>query len=475
MFIGRKEELEQLRSAVLSDEAQFIAVYGRRRIGKTFLVREAFGGKFEFQHAGLAKGGQAEQLAAFAESMKKQGGKAPSRPLKSWMEAFSLLRDKIQSSRAKKKVVFLDELSWMAASKNALLTALEYFWNSWASGRKDVVLVVSASSTSWMLNKVVHDKGGLYNRLTRRIWLRPFSLRECMEMTAKRKLAMTKIDVLKVYMAFGGVPYYWTLLEPGRSVAQNIDRLCFSESGQLRSEYDYLFSSLFTRPEPYVAIVSVLAKRKQGLTLGEIAEMGSIGVGGTLSRRLKELSACGFIREYRPYGKKKKDSLFQLIDPFTLFYFRFMENPPTDEHFIEHNLMGSKLKTWLGLSFELVCLLHVPQLKAGLGVSGVATNACCWRCEEDDDLGVSGHQIDLLIDRADGVINLCEMRYATLPYAISKDDEEDWAARVDDFLKVTKTKSSIQVTLVTPCGAKENTHRWAATNVLELDVLFIDS
>ena len=472
MIIGREEELGVLKEAFEAEESQFVAVYGRRRVGKTYLIRECFGERITFQHAGLAKGGQAIQLAAFCDSLARAGGRIKRKPA-NWLQAFSLLMDFLSGSRTKRKVVFLDELSWMSGGRgNGLLVALEYFWNTWASARKDIVLIVSSSSTSWMLNRVVHDKGGFYHRLNRKIPLHPFTLAECAEFSRKSGLGLSNADVLRAYMVFGGVPFYWTLLKKGMNIAQDFDALCFAKSGELRDEFDYLLGSLFARPKVYVDIVVSLGSSRQGLSRLEIMEAIKAGEGGDVSSKLRELEACGYIREYRPCGKKKKDSLFQLIDPFVLFYLRFMQRHPTDERFFQHNIKAPKVTSWMGLAFEIACLNHVGQLKAALGISGVATECSSWRCRADEDLGVSGHQIDLLIERADGVVNLCEMKYSAEPYVVTNKEESDWSARVDDFIKATGTNETVQFTLVTPYGLKKNTHSWVVQNVIEMTDLF---
>lgn len=471
MIFGRKEEMEILKAAYESADSQFVAIYGRRRVGKTFLVRETFAGKIDFQHAGVAKGGQSVQIAAFVDSLREQGAEVRNVP-KNWIEAFSLLKDRIKKSRAKKKVVFLDELSWMAAGKSGLLNALEFFWNSWASARKDVLLIVSSSATSWMLNKIVCDKGGFYHRLNHKIGLRPFTLAECKDFASRSRLSMSKDEILRAYMVFGGVPYYWTLLKRGDSIMQNVDRLCFQKNGELKDELDYLLRSLFAKPEPYLSIVLALGKSKQGLSRSEIIKEAHLSPGGDVSTMLKELAACEYIREYLPFGKKKKESVYQLVDPFVLFYLRFMEKSSTDEHFMQNNVQAAKVMVWEGLAFEMVCLLHVPQMKEALGIAGVATEVSSWRCQANEDLDVAGHQIDLLIDRSDNLINICEMKYSSSPYVVKKKDALEWYKRVQDFLTMTKTGKSVIITLVTPYGLKWGEHASVVQKTLILDDLF---
>ena len=226
MIISRTKELEALRSAKEADESRFVAVYGRRRVGKTFLVREAYEYHFVFQHAGLSPqdGGKEKkaQLEAFYVSLKKSGLRDFKKP-ESWLEAFSLLEDLIDLSDEPKKVIFIDELSWMDTRKSDFIPALEYFWNARMTARKDIVLVVCASATSWMMKKIVHNRGGLYNRLNLKINLQPFTLSECESFAAAKGIRMNRYQLLECYMILGGIPYYWDQLDKSLGLSQNID------------------------------------------------------------------------------------------------------------------------------------------------------------------------------------------------------------------------------------------------------------
>lgn len=471
MIVGRKEELALLKEAYEKDESQFIAVYGRRRIGKTYLVREAFNGDFFFSHSGVANSSKKEEIKAFCQSLRLQGTEI-NESISDWMSAFFYLQKKIETSTLSKKVIFFDELSWMASKKSdEFLKALEFFWNSWASNRKDILLIVSSSATSWLLNHVIHSKGGFYHRLNHSIKLLPFSLNECKEYVSKNSYFMSDDQILETYMVFGGVPYYWSLLRNGESVSQNVDRLCFSENGELQLEFECLYSSMFNQPNEYIKIVTALSKKRKGLTRKEIVETADIIDTGNLSKKLEELSVCGFIKEYLPFGKKKANSIFQLIDNFTIFYFHFMKTMPSDTHFYQSNVQSSKFNAWRGFSFELVCLQHIKQIKQALGISGVASEECSWINKSDEDLGVSGHQIDLLISRKDGIINMCEMKYSLKPYSLSKDEVNDYQTRISDFLKVTKTKSSIIFTLISPYGLIKNINSGIVAKVITLEDL----
>ena len=399
MLIGRKKEINLLHEIQNDDSSHFLAIYGRRRVGKTFLIREAFDYRFAFQHAGLSEGGMKGQIFAFVSSLKDAGYEVKKQP-KNWLEAFEYLKDLIRKSSEKKKIIFIDELSWMDTPKCDLMVALENFWNGFASARKDIVLIVCASATSWMLSKVVHNKGGLYNRLTEQIHLRTFCLGECEEYVKNSGLAFNRNQILQYYMIFGGVPYYWGFLKKGLSLSQNIDRILFEKDAPLRDEFKYLYASVFKKPENYVKIIEALGTKKVGMTREEIINAAKISNSGDLTTKLEELESCGFIRKYYAFGMKKKNAIYQLMDCFTLFYFKFLKSQPTDEHFWTNQINTPLVNTWMGLAFERVCMEHIEQIKVKLGISGVLTEVNSWYCKADLDNGVFGSQIDMQIGRA---------------------------------------------------------------------------
>jgi len=475
MLVGRKKEQRQLLSALKEENSQFIALYGRRRIGKTFLVRETFEGNFAFQHTAVYRGGLARQLAAFCRSL-DAAGLCDYDPPANWMDAFELLKrllgPGLKSGGSSKKVIFIDELSWMDTTRGDLIPALEWFWNSWASARHDIVLIVCASATSWMLNKVIHNKGGLYNRLNKKIQLRPFSLGECEELLTSRGVALDRQQILELYMALGGVPYYWEFIGRGQSAAQNIDQLFFAEGAPLASEFDYLFASIFSRPEGYLKIVHALTGKRAGLTQDEISKKARIPKSGHLSQKLAELESCGFIRSYRAYGKKTKGTIYQLIDNFTLFYYKFLVDRPDDESFWTAQRNAPAIQAWRGLAFERVCLEHLPQIKQALGISGVHSSANAWSCEADEEKGLQGSQIDLLIVRDDRVVNVCEMKWASSPFAVTKAVDESVRRKLADFSLATGTTYALHSTLVTTYGLADGRHAGVFQFVVNADDLF---
>lgn len=470
MIIGRKEEQQILRSAVQSENSEFVAVYGRRRVGKTYLIRETFGYKFTFQHTGLAKGNTKEQLFSFAISLRDAGYDDCPIP-KSWLEAFSLLSAYLKNSADEKKIVFLDELPWMDTPRSNFISAFEHFWNGWASARKDIVLIICGSATSWIINKVINDHGGLHNRVTKQIALQPFTLKECEMFAQSKGLEMSRYQLAECYMVFGGIPYYWSLLEKGLSLAQNIDKIIFAKNGKLSSEFNQLYASLFKSPEQYIDIVTALGKKKVGMTREEIIAATDKYSNGALSKVLDELEYCGFIRKYNGFDKKSKQAIYQLIDNYTLFYFKFIQqNENNDEHFWSASIDSAMHRAWSGLAFERLCMAHTQQIKAALGIAGVLSNVYSWRKEADEMS--DGAQIDLLIDRKDQVINLCEMKYSLSEYVIDAEYEQKLRNKKSVFINATNTRKAVHLTMVTTFGIKANAHSGIVQNEITLEDLF---
>lgn len=471
MIIGRNAEIELLNKMLHDDKSHFVAVYGRRRIGKTYLIREAFNYRFTFQHSGLSEGSMNEQLFAFDSSLKDAGINIKKKS-KNWLEAFDKLKEIIRNSNEKRKIIFIDELSWMDTPKSDLMVALENFWNGFASARKDIVLIVCASATSWMLSKVVHNKGGLYNRLTQQIHLQAFCLRECEEYIQSEGLALNREQILQYYMIFGGVPYYWGFIKKGLSLAQNIDNTLFVKNAPLRDEFKYMYASVFKNPETYIKIIETLGTKKVGLTREELIKLTGLSNSGDLTGKLEELESCGFIRKYYAFGMKKKNAVYQLIDCFTLFHFKFLQDEPTDEHFWTNQINTPAVSTWMGLAFERVCMQHVAQIKNKLGISGVLTEINSWYCKADPDRGVFGSQIDMLITRKDQVINLCEMKYSGSEYTITEKVDKSIRNKINDLRVLTNTKYAIYPTLITTYGLVSNSYSDNIQSVITLDDLF---
>lgn len=472
MIIGREREQQVLTSLLEREESQFVAVYGRRRVGKTYLIRETFNYIFTFHHTGLAETGKKGQLTSFRDSLSSQGLPGVSMP-HTWLEAFGMLKELIMRAPEGKKIIFIDELPWMDTPKSNMISALENFWNGWATARpqKDIILIVCGSATSWITKKLLKNKKGLRGRLTEKIKVNPFTLSECEKYVHAAGLGMVRRDILETYMILGGIPYYWSFLKKGMSVAQNIDRLFFGENAKLSDEFEALYSTLFKHPEHYIHVISALNRKKAGLTRDEILKISKLTDGGTFTTILEELEQCGFIRYYVSLGSKSNNGLYQLIDNFTLFYYHCIrKNAFHDEHYWSDTYLGSEHNVWAGLAFERVCLQHVQELKHTLGISGILSNVCSWRtpaCEEHP-----GVQVDLLFKRSDGVINLFEIKYSMDLFTISSDYAEELRKKISVFRTVTKTKSAVHFTMVTTFGVTHNEHWNMLQSDLTLDALF---
>ena len=470
MLIGREKEQKRLLMAESSERSEFVAVFGRRRVGKTFLIRETFKDRFCFYHTGLANAGMSRQLTEFKKTLCKYGNKKYRVP-KDWYDAFDLLADVIAEAKTRKKIVFLDELPWMDTAKSGFVSALEHFWNGWASARDDIALVVCGSATSWIINKVLNDHGGLHNRVTKRIPLSPFSLRECERFVRQNGIVLKRLQLLEYYMIFGGIPYYWEQIEKGESLAQCVDRILFDEEGELHNEFDRLYASLFRKPAAYVAIVTALGTRKIGMAREELASCSGQKLNGRFSERLQELEQCGFIRKYAPPGRLTRDAVYQLMDNFTLFYFKFMHGRNVSADEWSHVSQSQSGRIWCGLAFERVCLQHVSQIKAALGIADVRTSAYGWSAAAE---GGRGAQIDLVLARGDRTVNICEMKYTNGEFVIDADYEKELRNKVDAYQRETGTEDTLLLTMITAHGLKANSHSECVQKELVADDLFRD-
>jgi AAA+ ATPase superfamily predicted ATPase len=472
MLIGREKEQALLNDLLHSNQSEFVALYGRRRVGKTYLVRETFNYQFAFQHTGILDAPMSEQLGEFRESLYAAGLPKCPKP-KTWGEAFRLLQRLLASLPEGKKVVFIDELPWMDTPKSNFIRALDHFWNAWATTRKDIILIVCGSATSWIIDNIVMNYGGLHDRVTRQIQLRPFTLKECEQYSQQNKLDFTRRQILEAYMVMGGIPYYWSFLRPGLSIAQNIDRMFFEEDGEMVHEYDALYASLFRRPKTHIAIVNALATKKGGLQREEILDITKISDNETFSKALKELEQCGFIRKYTMIGNKKKGTLYQLMDNYTLFWFKFIgENTRGESHFWTSNLDTGVYDNWVGLAFERVCLQHLEQIKKAMGLTVVISTAHSWSWKAPKDSNEEGVQIDLLIDRNDDTINLCEMKYSKSPYPLSSEDLSKMEYRKTVFKRETGTEKRIMLSLITTFGLTNNANAADIPVKLTMEDLF---
>ncbi len=473
-MIGRKEETEALQQAFESKKPELIAVLGRRRVGKTFLVRSFFEGKTDFEMVGLRDDTNEKQLRNFAYSLKDaRRSEALGQVPVDWLEAFRQLKEYLETlgDPERKKVVFIDELPWIATLKSDFLSGFGYFWNSFAS-KFNIVVVICGSATAWMIQKILNDRGGLHNRVTRRIHLQPFTLTETEAYFREREIAIERYQILLLYMALGGIPHYLDQVEGGKTAVQNIDDICFHPQGALRSEFDNLYSSLFAHPERYEAVVTALASTWKGLSRPEILTATKIKDGGGLSTMLQELELSGFLSSYIPFGKKKKDTLFRLTDCYSLFYLKFIRDIPAKEAGRWDILSQTQSwKTWSGYAFENICLQHIDKIKQALGISGIHTRQYSFLAKGDDEN--EGAQIDLLIDRSDNAVTLCEMKFYNDDVELSKETAEKLRRRMGVFRRTSATKKQVFLVLVTTFGLVKNQQSIGLVDkVIVMDDLF---
>lgn len=475
-IIGREYEQKLIKGYLDSDKAELVAIYGRRRVGKTYLVKSIFENNFDFAFTGLYDVTRAVHLAQFKKYLEKYSGQKVNR-LKDWFEAFDALRDYLDTLEKDRIVVFLDEIPWMDTPKSNFLAAFSQFWNDWASTKRNLKLFVCGSATTWMLSKFIGDKGGIYGRVCRPIWLPPFNLAETEQFLKEIKgIEVNRHQLVKTYMVLGGIPYYLDMLVKDMPLDICIDDLFFRPGAPLRTEFDFLFRSLFKESKIYKNVVTVLAGKLKGLTRQEIMDELKLQEGGTLTDVLENLIKCDFVRKYTAIGKTERDAMYQLTDLFSLFHIKYVENHNGQDEHLWSKLSGKgQVNSWSGYAFEQVCLHHIPQIKAALGINGIICNVHSWSCKpftDEDGTVWKGGQIDLLIDRADEVINICEIKYASDKYALTADYEERLRTRASLFRTVTKTKKAIHHTFITTYGVARNNHSGIVQSEVTMDDLF---
>ena len=469
-IIGRENEIKLLTEYENSGKAEFVTIYGRRRVGKTFLIRELFGNKFTFEVSGIVEGEDIDQLKIFTEALTRYGAKIITPPT-DWFEAFSYLEQLLSKQKRKKRcIVFIDEMPCFDTHSSKFVLALDHFWNGWAAHQANIMLIACGSATSWIVKNIIDNHGGLHNRITHEIHLHPFTLHETELYLNANKFRWNRLSIAQTYMILGGIPYYLSLLHPAESLSQNIDRLFFGENAEMHREYKRLFKSLFRNPEPYQLILEQLAKKKSGMEREEIAKALKLTSGGGLSDRLDNLIYCDFIRRYYVKDKKVKSTsaIYQMTDFFTFFYLTFCLAPSTNPNFWTSTIDKPIQNNWFGLAYERLCMAHIPQIKNALHIDSIQTNFYSWRSKQSDP----AVQIDLIIERADQVINVCEVKYSQKEYTIDKDEDLRLRNRCGSFKEETKTRAAIHPVLVTTFGMKQNMYSDYISAEVILDDLF---
>ena len=473
LLIGRKRHIAELKEARASKKPELVALIGRRRIGKTYLVKQVYAQQIDFELIGSQHSTMSSQIQNF---MLNIGKYFPDFEIRhkpsSWTEAFHLLGQALETvKKTEKKIIFFDELPWLDTKRSNFVAGLSYFWNNWAVNQ-NIVVVICGSAASWMIQKVVNDRGGLHNRITKRVHLEPFTLNETEAYFQSKNIIFDKYQIVKLYMAMGGIPHYLKEIDPALSAVQNIDAICFSKQGLLSDEFNRLYPSLFANADNHITVVRTLSQKKQGMTRSQISEIGKLGNGGGLSKVLEELTQSGFISDYFPFGKKKKEKLYRLTDEYSLFYLQFIERHRFQGGNIwQHLSQTPAYKTWSGYAFESICLKHVERIKQALGISGIYTLAASFHKKgTDTDEGV---QIDMVFDRNDHTINLFEIKFYNKPFTISKDYAEQLRQTTWNFQAETKTVKQVNWVFITTFGLVPNVHALGLiAKTLTLDDLF---
>ncbi len=473
-LIGREKEIEKLDSLLVSGHAEFLAIYGRRRVGKTFLIRHYLKDNLVFDFTGTKDGTTQEQLANFHdEYAKRTKNKKRTDTLATWQEAFKYLASYLKGlpKRKLKHVVFIDEMPWLDSSKSNFTSALEFFWNQHASKMDNVLLIACGSASSWIKKKLINARGGLHNRITQRMKLMPFNLHETELFINTLGAKLTHYQLIEIYMAMGGIPFYLKEIVKGKSAAQLIDDICFSPKGLLYGEYAQLYHSLFKNADHHIHIIETLAARPQGMTRSDIAVKTKISE-ASLSRTLEELVECDFISFYEPFINKKKEAIYKLTDLYSLFYLKFIKtNKGGGRGAWEQLSTKSTFTAWSGYAFENICMMHINQIKKALGISGVYTTTSSWVFKGNKTL--PGAQIDMIIDRADQTINLCEAKFTKENYAITKNYASQLRMKKSIFRQATQTKKATFTTLLTTFPALRNQYYLGEIeNEITMDKLF---
>lgn len=470
-FIGREEEKQRMQSCIQSKDSRLVAVLGRRRVGKTYFIKNTLLDVPHFYFTGIQDVSRERLLLEFSIKINEMSGYAvPVKEPKDWFEAFALLKQLLIEKFGKsKKVVFLDEFPWMDTHASGFMPAFEYFWNDWAVNQ-NILVIICGSATSWMMNNILRNKSGLHNRVSEYFRIKPFNLLETEQYFAKKSISLSRYDIVQIYMAMGGIPHYLSLVRKGESVPVCIDRLFFEKDAPLKSEYANLYRALFTHYENYELIVEKLAQKRKGLTRQEIIESTKFTNGGGLTKILNELEECGFIQFQLPFSNKKREGLYRLVDEYSFFYHHFVTRNSSKGQFISiYNT--PKVRSWMGISFETLCMKHIDNIKYALGISGVYTKINSYYLPART--GSPGFQIDLIIDRADNIINICEMKFYGDVITFSQKDEDAIRERRVKFQSHTNTKKNVMVLFISPFGVKYNKYSLSVIDQsVSIDALF---
>lgn len=471
-IVGREPEIGRLRKAIESPRAEFVALFGRRRVGKTFLINQLFKNQYAFKMTGVIEGSLDDQFSAFSDAMNDYGYEMPEKP-KDWMQAFIMLKNALKQKTGELDhcVVFIDELPAMDAEGSNVAGAVGYFWNSWASLQENMVFIICGSATSWMISNVIDSRGGLHDRITVEMPIHPFTLKETETYLNEHHFLWNRQMCLQTYMVFGGIPYYLSLLDREESLVQNVDRLFFSRDMQMRREFRRLFNTLYRNPDRYIDIIKVLGKSKKGLTREELAQKMKCANNGHLGNKLEDLVYCDLIRKnvVREKAIKRKDAIYQICDFFCLFYLTFVDRAEVEQQYWAHHINSPEINTWTGLAYERICMAHIPQIKHALRIDAISTISYSWRSKNT----MPAAQIDIIIERADRIVNICEIKYSQDEYELDKEEYNKISHRAKTFIKETGLRHTPWITLVTTEGMARGKYTEMIQSQVVLNDLFV--
>lgn len=456
-MIGRKAQEKLMKDFLKRKKSGFLAVTGRRRVGKTYLIDEVYGGHFCFRVTGIQDADMQTQINNFTQKIAEHSGFPVVTAPGNWQEVFMLLKAYLQTlPKNKKQVLFIDELPWMATKRSGFIQLLAHLWNDYLSKEKHFILVVCGSATSWITNKIVNDRGGFHNRLDQTIKLKSFTLKETKDFLESRNIRLTDQAIAELYMVMGGIPYYLEQVRKGTSVNQIIAELCFDENGILNNEYENLYKALFDHSENHEAIVAALATAQNGLNRKQIIAKSKVQEGGPYTRAMNDLLVSGFVEEVLPFGREKRGAVYRLLDEYSIFYHKFIaKNKKKGKEIWTSLHQSQQYKIWTGYAFENLCQRHIAEIKSALGISGVYTEHYSF-AQKPESKTKTGLQIDLIIDRKDDCINLCECKFYNTEFSITKDYASKLRSRRQTFIESTKTKKTVFNTLITSYGVVKN-------------------
>ena len=476
-MIGRKKEIKLLNEICDLEESSLVAIYGRRRIGKTYLVNHMFK-KYRqdclfFEFTGAYDGDKRGQIDNFIDQVYEWFYVEPSFEIKSWSDAFRFLKRTIDKEIKKrdsneKVIVFLDEVPWIDRSnKGGFLSALGYFWNTWCEPRENVVLILCGSNSSWIRDKILKNaRGSLYQRVTHQISMYPFDLKETKAYLLEQKgFMIDNKTVTDIYMIFGGVAKYLSFLNPNESSAENIDRVFFSIHGSMYREYDELFSSLFAdKSDYYKSVIELLCTRRSGFSLSDISKAFNEKLGGKLRLAIAELEECGFIKGLSKYGNSVRGVNYMIVDPYILFHHKWIKGFSRNDiatlpnNYWLHKSSSQSYAVWSGYAFEIVVMVNIRLYLNAIGRLGFFSGVYHWQhmAKSEDEQGA---QIDMVVNYGNNIFDILECKYYNSEYVISKEYAKNIKNKLSMFKKYglySKQKSELRLVFLTSYGVKMN-------------------